>query len=233
MNVKTTDGDYGIIPARAGFTCRRRGSGPGRPDHPRSRGVYVRCQLPLLFLSGSSPLARGLPADSSRGNHRDRIIPARAGFTRKARASSQSATDHPRSRGVYAPVVILENKDAGSSPLARGLHASGGRGLVLSGIIPARAGFTSRGKAPRFLRRDHPRSRGVYWPASPTNSGRRGSSPLARGLLALLLARLLVVRIIPARAGFTGSPAGGRRARRDHPCSRGVYQTTLGVCYLL
>ena len=165
MNVKTTDGDYGIIPARAGFTCRRRGSGPGRPDHPRSRGVYVRCQLPLLFLSGSSPLARGLPADSSRGNHRDRIIPARAGFTRKARASSQSATDHPRSRGVYAPVVILENKDAGSSPLARGLPPGIPDPPRCAGIIPARAGFTWDDAAMTPDGGDHPRSRGVYSPS--------------------------------------------------------------------
>ena len=30
----------GIIPARAGFTCRPRYSGRGTGDHPRSRGVY-------------------------------------------------------------------------------------------------------------------------------------------------------------------------------------------------
>ena len=32
----------GIIPARAGFTAVWTGTGPGRPDHPRSRGVYAR-----------------------------------------------------------------------------------------------------------------------------------------------------------------------------------------------
>ena len=181
---------------------------------------------------GSSPLARGLRQAQPGGHGLAGIIPARAGFTPPGATNSKRAADHPRSRGVYRPRGAVRRTRLGSSPLARGLHASGGRGLVLSGIIPARAGFTSRGKAPRFLRRDHPRSRGVYWPASPTNSGRRGSSPLARGLLALLLARLLVVRIIPARAGFTGSPAGGRRARRDHPRSRGVYHCSLplGLC---
>ena len=31
---------YGIIPARAGFTCRSRRVRVRRQDHPRSRGVY-------------------------------------------------------------------------------------------------------------------------------------------------------------------------------------------------
>ena len=50
-------------------------------DHPRSRGVYTApLSLPLV-LSGSSPLARGLPADEMTPLTRRRIIPARAGFT--------------------------------------------------------------------------------------------------------------------------------------------------------
>ena len=35
--------------------------------------------------------------------------------------------------------------------------------------------------------------------------------------------RLAALRIIPARAGFTGSGGAGPSARRDHPRSRGVY----------
>ena len=70
-----------IIPARAGFT----GAPPlilvGRPDHPRSRGVY----------RASSPTWRCAR----------RIIPARAGFTNNFKSKVITAQDHPRSRGVY------------------------------------------------------------------------------------------------------------------------------------
>ena len=50
----------GIIPARAGFTQRLPGAGPGRRDHPRSRGVYNETEGRDTDVSGSSPLARGL-----------------------------------------------------------------------------------------------------------------------------------------------------------------------------
>ena len=55
-----------------------------------------------------------------------------------------------------------------------------------------------------------------------------GSSPLARGLRHLHAQRGLVIRIIPARAGFTpaaGAPPGDGG---DHPRSRGVYRRLGG-----
>ena len=72
----------GIIPARAGFTqpsAHRPGQGP---DHPRSRGVYVRDGPLETVAGGSSPLARGLPPVDPRPEGGRRIIPARAGFTK-------------------------------------------------------------------------------------------------------------------------------------------------------
>ena len=53
--------DRRIIPARAGFTGASRTCRSRRPDHPRSRGVYVPAQHRAGASSGSSPLARGLP----------------------------------------------------------------------------------------------------------------------------------------------------------------------------
>ena len=70
-----------IIPARAGFTCAQGRSGSGKPDHPRSRGVYVTNVLAPALVAGSSPLARGLLEDMDMSENTDRIIPARAGFT--------------------------------------------------------------------------------------------------------------------------------------------------------
>ena len=152
---------------------------------------------------GSSPLARGLPRTDHPALRERRIIPARAGFTMRSPAPMTAATDHPRSRGVYA-------------------RAADGQEL-LAGIIPARAGFTSitglTGRPPG----DHPRSRGVYGRRSSSRRSAKGSSPLARGLPIFFCAGAGGGGIIPARAGFTGSTGAARGPPRDHPRSRGVY----------
>ena len=90
-------------------------------------------------------------------------------------------------------------------------------------IIPARAGFTLRRWRPWTSGRDHPRSRGVYIIVETTEDMHVGSSPLARGLLCGSLGGLLLVRIIPARAGFTPAIEAFQRFLKDHPRSRGVY----------
>ena len=70
-----------IIPARAGFTENRMEWDQEHQDHPRSRGVYALAVVVISVLIGSSPLARGLPADEQFHEADGRIIPARAGFT--------------------------------------------------------------------------------------------------------------------------------------------------------
>ena len=47
----------------------------------RSRGVHLVMLSRSISSAGSSPLTRGSPADPHHHVHRDRIIPARAGFT--------------------------------------------------------------------------------------------------------------------------------------------------------
>ena len=132
-----------IIPARAGFTHSSNRGKRARADHPRSRGVYLELRKDAARFRGSSPLARGL-LGCGRPHGRDaRIIPARAGFTSPHFRSRDRASDHPRSRGVYAPSSARAPSRSGSSPLARGLHGVRARLLGLRGIIPARAGFTS------------------------------------------------------------------------------------------
>ena len=68
----------GIIPARAGFTHRRR-LGAGTPRIIPARAGFTHRRR----------LVAGTP----------RIIPARAGFTFRARLRPQDEADHPRSRG--------------------------------------------------------------------------------------------------------------------------------------
>ena len=174
-----------IIPARAGFTPPRLGGRRSHPDHPRSRGVYVwPCRGPPA-IRGSSPLARGLPAEIIWSSDRLRIIPARAGFTPRRPPWPTRPRDHPRSRGVYAEENALSASARGSSPLARGLLVGAGQVHVAPGIIPARAGFTPRPTRTPGRSSDHPRSRGVYSTGSPRPGAACGSSPLARGLRSL------------------------------------------------
>ena len=131
---------------------------------------------------GSSPLARGLPGVDNYLVTLDRIIPARAGFTKRDFSQVPGGEDHPRSRGVY---------------FGLGLADPGG-----SRIIPARA---------------------VYSRYAAIFSVEFGSSPLARGLPVIRVYAVHPRRIIPARAGFTGSRLIAALPDWDHPRSRGVY----------
>ena len=54
-----------------------------------------------------------------------------------------------------------------------------------------------------------------------------GSSPLARGLRPAVRQDDLVLRIIPARAGFTKTAHRTKTTSEDHPRSRGVYPPRL------
>ena len=118
-------------------------------DHPRSRGVYEIISGDDLESDGSSPLARGLPGSDRHAAGGGRIIPARAGFTFTALIRCLLQSDHPRSRGVYPrPGLHLRDRQ-GSSPLARGLPHDEDPVAEPAGIIPARAGFTTRPRARR------------------------------------------------------------------------------------
>ena len=215
----------GIIPARAGFTGSAV-SGPGRGwDHPRSRGVYTTRTSPPPPAAGSSPLARGLRPGVRGLSVALRIIPARAGFTGVGAGPPRRRRDHPRSRGVYGYGHHARVGLRGSSPLARGLRLTPLLTTVGSGIIPARAGFTSRTAGGCTSTPDHPRSRGVYRARTRRHSGSGGSSPLARGLPMRWLRIATAVRIIPARAGFTLNQAVEQVRQGDHPRSRGVYSS--------
>ena len=175
------------------------------------------------MIAGSSPLARGLHAPPAGPQAPGRIIPARAGFTRRPTWRPGPPPDHPRSRGVYLLLGVLGAVAEGSSPLARGLQPVLLPREFGRRIIPARAGFTPSWTARRGRGGDHPRSRGVYAGDRVHMDDRRGSSPLARGLPKKPKRCAITLRIIPARAGFTSGGGARSARRRDHPRSRGVY----------
>ena len=156
-------------------------------------------------VQGSSPLARGLLLNSIGVDLTARIIPARAGFTPFGQCSTCYTSDDPRSRGVYGRYRSRCGPVGGSSPLARGLLHRIRQAVVEARIIPARAGFTYSLTHQKPGIWDHPRSRGVYDQYGSPGFGSPGSSPLARGLLAVSGALPLMPGIIPARAGFTNT----------------------------
>ena len=174
-------------------------------DHPRSRGVYAALESASVDVAGSSPLARGLLCHTSSCRLNMGIIPARAGFTPRKRIAPSERPDHPRSRGVYRMRWPFAVQIRGSSPLARGLRSIISRGREPHRIIPARAGFTISPVNWSKDSPDHPRSRGVYLEEDSGFVTFLGSSPLARGLLRIRERVQMRSRIIPARAGFTGT----------------------------
>ena len=175
-------------------------------DHPRSRGVYQAVTRAAPVVGGSSPLARGLLHALRLAGDRPGIIPARAGFTPAPYPTISPDGDHPRSRGVYRGVGGDKTLGARIIPARAGFTVGnratalsgwwiiparagftvGNRATALSGwwIIPARAGFTLRTIKQIIAAVDHPRSRGVYRTRVVRPCSVRGSSPLARGLLA-------------------------------------------------
>ena len=114
-------------------------------------------------------------------------------------------------------------KSRGSSPLARGLPATGDRVRLVRRIIPARAGFTHSFHIILNRDLDHPRSRGVYTAPTTSDQWDEGSSPLARGLPGAVGVAAVVNGIIPARAGFTRYGVGHKLSLNgSSPLARGL-----------
>ena len=123
----------------------------------------------------------------------------------------------------------MEQSAAGSSPLTRGKLLESRAFDVLSGLIPAHAGKTTRPQATRSGRGAHPRSRGENTDTASWWISRTGSSPLTRGKRHV---RLLVGPwggLIPAHAGKTHTACRPDKRSRAHPRSRGE-NLTGGWC---
>ncbi len=91
--------------------------------HPRSRGEHQTVVNDGFIRNGSSPLARGTPLDPIHAVKPDRLIPARAGNTRRYFVGVPLVAAHPRSRGEHAQTALVIGGCSGSSPLARGTLA--------------------------------------------------------------------------------------------------------------
>ena len=160
---------------------------------------------------GSSPLSRGPLHCLSHMPLNARIIPALAGATFAFTTSA--------------------NARHGSSPLSRGPPRPGQGWDVVRGIIPALAGATSGSSSGWASMADHPRSRGGHSPNITKAMVREGSSPLSRGPRYGQRSRAWNTRIIPALAGATAATPGRRKARPDHPRSRGGHVPDVPHCW--
>ena len=218
-------------------------TGTGPRDHPRTRGVYGDGPPQGLYVRGSSPHTRGLPATVTSVTATRRIIPAHAGFTRHRPRRTSGMRDHPRTRGVYTPCGNISGDGldhprtrgvyarpcssswarTGSSPHTRGLPISAIRSRAGGRIIPAHAGFTIRDLCTARNLQDHPRTRGVYLLDVYYDGHKPGSSPHTRGLREGGTMAVCWLRIIPAHAGFTTYWKCLEVNCTDHPRTRGVY----------
>ena len=112
---------------------------------------------------------------------------------------------------------------SGSSPRVRGLPVIHPTSNCQGGIIPARAGFTQGECRAHAHKRDHPRACGVYRWWIIFSSTLSGSSPRVRGLPLAYESSKRLIRIIPARAGFTIHRSLRPGSAEDHPRACGVY----------
>ena len=131
-----------LIPAHAGKTRAPPSRRAQRRAHPRSRGEnQVRASRDGR-LSGSSPLTRGKRTRNTVDLQTAGLIPAHAGKTACARASTSRPSAHPRSRGENNGAVEKAARRGGSSPLTRGKRPVAYELDYEDGLIPAHAGKT-------------------------------------------------------------------------------------------
>ena len=173
----------GIIPARAGSTRIFMSASGTDEDHPRSCGEHRVPWATCRRRSGSSPLVRGALDGRGLAASSWRIIPARAGSTRRWDHAVSRRRDHPRSCGEHMCLCVGVEELLGSSPLVRGALGRREAHVGGLGIIPARAGSTMCAATWLVGTEDHPRSCGEHRGASRQMVAQEGSSPLVRGAL--------------------------------------------------
>ena len=164
------------------------------------------------------------------GVYLGRIIPARAGPTRRRTRFRPRLPDHPRSCGANSRASPQASCPHGSSPLVRGQLEWLADVWKKSRIIPARAGPTDDGRVVLSVDTDHPRSCGANPPPPESLACSSGSSPLVRGQLLVGLADGAAGRIIPARAGPTWNGDIPFPLSSDHPRSCGANDPCVIPC---
>ena len=202
---KTCWQHVGLIPARAGKTARRSGSGRRRSAHPRACGENHGPACRSRANLGSSPRVRGKLSRCGPSWRARRLIPARAGKTISDGLTAQVAGAHPRACGENLSWPSVMRGMMGSSPRVRGKRVGVERSVHGDGLIPARAGKTPKARPASTQSRAHPRACGENLIDNANPLMKLGSSPRVRGKRHEGVGGVNDDGLIPARAGKTSS----------------------------
>ena len=175
----------------------------------------------MWLCMGSSPRGRGKPVRIAFKAAPGRLIPARAGKTRRPPSPVRVFQAHPRAGGENLRRCFPFLHLSGSSPRGRGKRRHETFLEDIARLIPARAGKTSAPHRGAPAHTAHPRAGGENCETSSSVFCMPGSSPRGQGKRERLADRVPHGRLIPARAGKTA--AGGQDARRSraHPRAGG------------
>ena len=198
--IATTSVGVRLIPARAGKTVGVGVDHVGVQAHPRAGGENLPISQDRMTPSGSSPRGRGKREEPARRRNRRWLIPARAGKTASSCRARVDRAAHPRAGGENAEHRADPVDESGSSPRGRGKRGA----VVVS---------QSRNAA-------HPRAGGENLINAGVEVLNAGSSPRGRGKRKSRRCGRRR-RLIPARAGKTGSRAFRRRPSTAHPRAGG------------
>ena len=171
----------GSIPARAGETGTGEGCRSQSKVYPRTGGGNVAGLRRATVANGLSPHGRGKRRRVTAVCGGKRSIPARAGETISACASSDNAGVYPRTGGGNINAVHNKGCQYGLSPHGRGKLAGLPDNAVVKRSIPARAGET--GIFPPMWRPGgvYPRTGGGNMSRMSKAEGAIGLSPHGRG----------------------------------------------------
>ena len=226
-------GAFGSSPRLRGTPKRRPLRNTSSTVHPRACGEHRSCGVSLIIDDGSSPRLRGTLGAASGCRSRTRFIPAPAGNTRKNWCTTGSDSVHPRACGEHKQTLSMPLYNVGSSPRLRGTPGRTGALPAPIRFIPAPAGNTNRRSRCRSTTSVHPRACGEHIDLDAAEPADNGSSPRLRGTHQQLPQRRVLHRFIPAPAGNTTTPSGGRSATTVHPRACGEHSTAkhaLGGC---
>ena len=152
----------GLIPARAGSTRHHLDPTGLGWAHPRPCGEHSAIFFATYPAGGSSPPVRGAPLVTPRPSALRRLIPARAGSTFLVACRAHEPRAHPRPCGEHRPASTTKWADEGSSPPVRGALTQSTCLRAATGLIPARAGSTTRNIYWQVEPRAHPRPCGEH-----------------------------------------------------------------------
>ena len=171
-----------LTPAYAGNICINLLSSDTLRAHPRIRGEYSRIASEASSSLGSPPHTRGICYVTllTEGSHG--LTPAYAGNMNPVATLKAELEAHPRIRGEYSRISEILLSSEGPPPHTRGILI---RHLLVwhfRRLTPADAGKIFICGTRWLPSGAHPRIRGEYLSAGPSDCHSSGSPPHTRGI---------------------------------------------------